>query len=403
MAKVKQLRIRQAVILAGGAGTRLQPFTLKNPKPLIPIEGKSFIEHLLVLLKDQGIREVLILTGYLGRKISDKLGDGNRLGLSIKYSHTPFKNFKGEEIKSGVRILNAHEVLQDHFLLLYCDNYLPFNLKKLEQIYLDKQADVLLNVFSNNDSSTKNNTLVVDGLIKAYDKLRSLKNLNGVEVGYMIVDKKVLRLLPETNVKFEDIIFPKLIKQGKLAGYLTDQKYYSIGDITRVRTTRKFLKNKKTIFLDRDGVINIKAPKSDYIKSWHEFKFIDGSIEAMKILTDKKYQIFIISNQAGVARGIMTQDDLNSITKKMLSVLKKQGIKISGVYYCTHGWDENCFCRKPKPGMLHKASREHFIDLSKSLFIGDEITDKLAGEAAGIKTIIVSKKRPLIKIVYSLS
>lgn len=402
MGKINALNIKQAVILAGGAGTRLQPFTLKNPKPLIPINGKPFIDYLITLLKDQGIKEIILLIGYKGEKIIKHLGDGSKLNISIKYSYTPFKNYQGEEIKSGARILNAHELLNNHFLLLYCDNYMNFNINKLKDLYSKKQADVLVSVFSNFDSSTKNNIQVNDGIVKKYDKTRFSKNLNGVDIGFMIVNKEVLRHLPEKNVKFEDIIFPYLIKQDKLAGFITNQKYYSIGDHNRVKVTAKFLKSKKFILLDRDGVINKKAPKADYVKNWSEFEFLPKAKEALKLLTDNKYEIFIISNQAGIARKIMTEDDLKNIHKRMISELRKIKVKISGIYYCPHGWDENCFCRKPKPGMLLQASREHLLDLSKAVFIGDDIRDKQAGDEAGCKTILVNKNNNLLSIVEKI-
>src|SRR3989344_4755196 len=164
-------KITQAVILAGGAGTRLQPFTLKNPKPMVRVNGKPFLEYLVDLLKENGIKEIVILTGFLGEKIVKHFGDGKAFGVKIKYSHTPFKDFFTEELKSGTRILNAHELLDDYFLLMYCDNYWPANLKKLQQSFVDAKADVLLTVYSNRDNSTKNNTLVDEnGIVKKYDK-----------------------------------------------------------------------------------------------------------------------------------------------------------------------------------------------------------------------------------------
>lgn len=396
-------KITQAVILAGGAGTRLQPFTFKNPKPMIPVNGKPFLEHLIELIKQNGIQEVIILTGYLGRKIEKYFQGGSKFGLKIKYSYTPFQDFFGRELKSGIRLLNAHELLKEHFLLLYCDNYLPFSLKKLEQAYLQKKPNILLTVFSNIDRSTKNNCAVSsDSLIEKYDTSRKDPSLNGVDVGFMIVDKQVLNLLPAENSKFEEVVFPKLISERKLVGFLTDQKYYSIGDLARVKTTAKFLKPKKIILLDRDGVINKKAPKADYIKNWNEFVFLPETLEAIKMLTDNGYKIFIISNQAGLARKKVSIRDLEIIHKKMLRQIKKTGGKISGIYYCPHHWDEGCICRKPKPGMLFQASREHLFDLTKAIFIGDDIRDKQAGDLAGCKTILVTRGKKLLSIVKSL-
>lgn len=403
MEKVILPKITQAVILAGGSGTRLKPFTLKNPKPMVPVLGKPFLAHLIELLKKNGIREVIILTGYLSDKIVEYFGDGQKVGIKIKYSHTPLKDYSGEELKSGTRILNAHELLDKYFLLLYCDNYFPFDLKKTREIFIKTGAKVLTTAFSNTDKSTKNNILISDeGFVEKYDKTRTEKNLNGVDIGFMLVEKNVLSLLPKTNSKFEDEIFPKLIREQKLAGFLTDQKYYSIGDIERVKITEKFLKPKKVVFLDRDGVVNKKAPKADYVKTWGEFVFLPGVLKAIQLLTKNGFRIFIISNQAGIARKKMTTKDLNLIHKNMLFQIKKSGGKISGIYYCPHGWDEDCDCRKPKPGMLLQASREHFIDLTKAIFIGDDIRDKQAGDKASCKTILVSKSNPLLKIVEKI-
>ncbi|HOL22178.1 MAG TPA: D-glycero-beta-D-manno-heptose 1,7-bisphosphate 7-phosphatase [bacterium] len=145
----------------------------------------------------------------------------------------------------------------------------------------------------------------------------------------------------------------------------------------------------KTVFLDRDGVISIFTP-NDYIKKWEEFKFIDGAIEGLKKLYDNGYRLVIISNQAGVNKGLFTIDDLNDITERMKDILRKAGVKLAGVYYCTHTAEENCNCRKPKPGLFYKAVEEmRDIKLQDAFFIGDSEIDVQAGKSAGVKTIVV--------------
>lgn len=401
MARIK--KITQAVILAGGAGTRLKPFTLNNPKPMIPINGKPFLEHLINLLKENGIKEVVILTGYLGGKISNYFGDGSKLGVNIKYSHTPFIDENGQENKSGIRIKNAESLLNNFFLLLYCDNYWPLQLDKLIGYFNKKKGDVLVTAYSNKDNSTNSNMLIEEnGYVSKYDSSRQEKKLNGVEIGFFIVNKKVLKLLPKSNSKFEDVVIPKLIIKKRLIGYLTDQKYYSIGDLKRVKITEKFLLPKKVAFLDRDGVINKKPPRAEYVKNWSEFTFLPDSIKAIKLLNEKGYLVFVVSNQAGIARGMMTEKDLQHIHKKMISALKNEDAKIEAIYYCPHGWEEACDCRKPKLGMLFQISRDYLINLSKAIFIGDDIRDKQTGDAAGCQTILVNKRKSLLQIVNSL-
>lgn len=398
------MEVTQAVILAGGRGRRLLPFTSKNPKPMIPVNNKPFLWFLIKMLKENGIEEIIILTGYLGESIEKYFGNGSNLGIKIKYSYTPFLVKDGDENMSGSRLKNAQGLLDSYFLLLYCDNYWPLQLFKLVEYYKSHPSDVLVTVYSNKDNSTKNNILVDNsGYVLEYDKKRTGKSLNGVEIGYFIVNKKVLMFLPKGNSKFEDVVLQILIQERKLAGFLTDQKYYSISDIKRVNITEKFLKPKKVIFLDRDGVINKKPPKADYVKKWEEFEFLPNAIEAIKLLNKNDYKIYLITNQPGIGRGLMTKKNLNLIHRNMRAILKKHGAKINGIYYCPHDWDDNCICRKPKPGLLIKASQDHLFDLTKVIFIGDDKRDKEAGETAGCKTILVNAKKNLLQIARQIS
>ncbi len=389
--------VKQAVILAGGIGTRLRPLTDNLPKPMIPINRKPFLEHLIELLKENGIKEVILLLGYLPDKIRKYFGNGSNFGIKIKYSIGDIS------FETGKRIKNAEKLLDNNFLLMYCDNYWLLNLKELVKYHNNHNVLVTVTIYINKDNFTKSNMKVDDqGYVILYDKSRKEKNLSGVDIGFFIINKKVLELMPDINISFEKEILPKLIKEKQIAGYLTDHKYYSIGNLERLSITEKYLQLKKNIFLDRDGVINKKPPKTDYVKSWDEFEFLPGSVEAITLLTKKGYDTYIISNQAGIARGIMTENDLKEIHEKMKKELENRGAKVSGIYYCPHGWDEGCECRKPKPGMFFQAAREHHIDLTKAVFIGDDERDVEAGEAARVKTILVTPNKNFLEIVKDL-
>ena len=119
----------------------------------------------------------------------------------------------------------------------------------------------------------------------------------------------------------------------------------------------------------------------------------------MALLAQNGYKIFIISNQAGIARGYMTDHDLKEIHGNMRKELEKHNVRIEKIYYCPHGWDDECECRKPRPGMLFQAAREYDFDISKSLFVGDDIRDLQAGNAAGCRTLLVDSKLSLLKVV----
>lgn len=389
--------IRQAVILAGGQGMRMRPLTLTTPKPMILIHGKPFLEYIIELLKKNGIKEIVILTGYLHEKIESYFKDGHKFGLKIKYSFSP------AEDETGTRIRKAKDLIADTFLLLYADNYWPLQLDILTSFYNKIGVKNLVTVYSNFDNATKSNILVGnDGLVKIYDKTRTEKNLNGVDIGFFILDKKVLNLFPQENFSFEKIILPKLIAEKQLAGFLTYHKYYGLSNPERIPVIKEFFRSKKIVLLDRDGVVNEKPPKAEYVKNWKEFKFLPGAIDALKLLTEKHYEIIIISNQAGIGRKEMTEDDLKKIHEKFLEICKKEGVNIKGIYYCPHNWDEGCFCRKPKPGMLFKAAADHHFDLTKTIFIGDDERDEQAGKSVNCQTILLRQGRNLLAITRGL-
>lgn len=392
------LNIRQAVILAGGLGTRLRPFTYENPKPMIPIDNRPFLEHLILTLKENDIADIVLLLGYLPEKITDYFGDGSKFGVKIQYSISEVED------ETGTRIRKAGRLIDDIFLSMYCDNYWPLNLKKLTEFFQEKNTLASVTVYTNKDAMIKNNILVDNrGYVVKYDKTRQAADLNGVEIGYYLMSKEILNFLPHYNFSFEKEIIPLLIAKNQLAGYQTDQRYYSISTPEKVELTKKFLSPKKIIFIDRDGVINKKAAKADYIKTWAEFQFLPGALEALPLLIKNGYEIIIITNQAGIARRMMTEKDLRTIHENMIKEFNKHNIKIKAIYSCNHGWDDGCDCRKPKPGMFFQAARDYAIDLTKTLFIGDDERDGQAGEAAGIKTILVTPENNLLQIAKYLT
>ena len=144
---------------------------------------------------------------------------------------------------------------------------------------------------------------------------------------------------------------------------------------------------RKVVFIDRDGVINVDLWK--YVEKWKEFRFEKGALEALKTLTDKSFNIFIISNQAGVGDGIFSEAAMWQVHEKMIAALAKRDIKIRGTRYCPHGKKEKCDCRKPKTQLLEKAVANIAFDRKKTYFVGDKLSDLETGKNFGIKTILV--------------
>ncbi len=144
---------------------------------------------------------------------------------------------------------------------------------------------------------------------------------------------------------------------------------------------------RRAVFLDRDGVINA-SPEGRYVTSWKKFRFLPGTLPALKKLKQAGLAAVIVSNQAGVAKGIMTQKALDEITRKMRRRIRAAGGAVRAVYYCTHRPEAGCACRKPKPGMLRRAKRAHGLDLARSFVVGDHEKDIQMGRSAGCRTLL---------------
>lgn len=146
---------------------------------------------------------------------------------------------------------------------------------------------------------------------------------------------------------------------------------------------------KNAIFLDRDGVINRKAPEGSYIVRWEDFHFLPGIVEAVAEINSADFQVIVITNQRCVAKGLISRTDLDILHQRMSDFLAKRGARIDAIYCCPHEVDVHCRCRKPAPGMLLDAANDHHLELAGSWIIGDSEIDIQAGRSAGCKTALL--------------
>jgi D-glycero-D-manno-heptose 1,7-bisphosphate phosphatase len=142
----------------------------------------------------------------------------------------------------------------------------------------------------------------------------------------------------------------------------------------------------RAVFLDRDGVINQRPPAGKYIIRWEDFHILPGVPEGIALLNHAKFSVIVVTNQRCIAKGLMTEADLQKIHERMTNVLARAGANIDATFYCPHEIEPRCDCRKPAPGMLLSAARLRGIDLRISWMIGDSDNDVQAGFNAGCKT-----------------
>jgi histidinol-phosphate phosphatase family protein len=390
-------RPTQAVILAGGRGTRMRPITDTLPKPMVPVLGRPFLEYQIEQLREQGFERVLLLLGYLPHVVRDHFGDGSRWGVRISYSVTEPDDL------TGSRIANARHLIDPCFLLLYCDNYWPMQMDRLWRRFREAGKPGLITVYSNKDGHSRDGVLIdEDRNVRVFDRHRTTPGLKGVEISYAIMTNLALEHLPEEDMLFEEAVYGPLAREGRLAAYVSDHRYYSVGSIQRLPATEAFMRREPAIILDRDGVLNRKPPRARYVRSWEQWEWLPGALEALRLLRQARYRVIIVSNQAGIGRGVMTEADLQDIHSRMKGEVEQAGGRIDAIYHCPHDWDEGCECRKPKPGMLFQAQKDHHLDLSRIYFIGDDERDLVAAEAAECRSALVAPSRSLLDITRQI-
>jgi len=391
-------RPTQAVILAGGRGTRMRPLTDTRPKTMIEFHGKPFLEYLVELLRDQGFERILLLLGYLPDVIRRHFGDGRRLGVHITYSVTDPDDLTVK------RLQVAEPHLDPLFLLMYCDNYWPLQMDRLWEQYVAAPVQAMVTVYSNRDQYSRDSVSVDgNGYVRVFDRSRTSPGLSGVEISYALIQKPVIRnLRGKPDALFEEAAYTGLATAGGLRAHVTDHRYYSVGSLSRLPLTDTFFARRPTVLLDRDGVINRKPARAQYVRDRNEFEWLPGAKDALRHLASAGFQTIVVSNQAGVARGAMTEDALRQLHDWMRAEVAAAGGRVDAIYCCPHDWDAGCLCRKPKPGLLFQAQRDFSLDLTRTCFIGDDERDSEAAAAAGCAFVGVSSGVSLLDITRDM-
>jgi D-glycero-D-manno-heptose 1,7-bisphosphate phosphatase len=389
---------KQAVILAGGKGSRLEPLTKYCPKPLVDINGYPFIFYIIQELEKYNFSEVLILIGYKFENFQDLHKYFQNFKIKISFHYSP-PNFN-----TGSRLKAASNYLEDTFFLLYGDNFCPLDFNEIWKSYVINKKDCQLVAYRNSDNySSSNIKLNKKNLVVDYDEKR-IKNYNFINIGFFILNKKHIKLIKsKNNSKFETDILNKLVKQKKVSAYITNHRYYSLTDLTKYFKTLNFFSNKKKfLFLDRDGVINVRPKKGKYVENLKEFKFKTNSRMAFKYLSKKKINVIIITNQAGISLGKVSMSSFNLINKYIKKQFDIFGLNLKTIIFCPHHWNDKCYCRKPEPGMFYIAQKLFDINLTTTPFIGDQKSDEEASKKAGIPYYNLKKNESLYKLVKKI-
>ena len=360
----------QAIILCGGKGIRLKTLTKNNPKPMILINKKPFLYYIINQLYQLGIRKFILCIGYKSHKIKKYFKDGSHLfdDIRIEYSYGPVTWETGRRIYIAKKKITSRDVL-----ICYSDNFII----NFSNSFINKTKK--FNLIFNFNKKKMGNFHLKKKLIKYYSLVR-LRAFPYVELGYIFIKTKFLKVLDNKNVSFNEY-FSKLISITR-SSYVVNNFYLSISDSERLKNTRSYMGKKKIILLDRDGIINYRKPKGEYITKTTELKYIKKNLILLKKLSNDNFRFIVITNQAGVGRGLIKLNNLYRINSKIVTDLKKIGVIIIKLYFCPHHWIDKCKCRKPKPYMINQACKDYNLNKDKLLFIGDDYRDYLTAKSA---------------------
>jgi mannose-1-phosphate guanylyltransferase len=230
----------QVVILAGGLGTRLGPLTREVPKPMVPVAGRPYLEHQLCFLRRQQLRDVVLLIGYLGSQIEDYFGNGYDLGLSIRYSR------ENKPLGTGGALSQATPLLEETFLVLYGDSYLPINYREVTNKLASSETEAVLVVYNNlhGDTSVRNNILLdEESYVVRYEKdAAGTSGLTHVDAGVVAIRRSALSLCKgRKEFSLEDELYTELIARRRLLAYETRQRFYDIGTPERLKVIESYL------------------------------------------------------------------------------------------------------------------------------------------------------------------
>ena len=400
----------QAVIMAGGKGTRLLSLTKDEiPKPMTPVCGKPILQWQIERLKENGITDIVLIIGHLGHKIQEFFGDGSEMGLRIRYIE--------ETIPLGTA--GAFYYLRpllsgNSFFLVFGDVLFDVDLERMVRFHEAKKSKATLFVHPN--THPFDSDLVVTGeddRILKFDAKNNIRDYwydNCVNAGLYLFDTSICNLVVEpVKTDLEKQLLTGMIQRGDdVYAYRSPEYIKDVGTVERIQIAEKELASgyvtarnlqhvQKAIFLDRDGTIN---KKNGLVYEENQFELEDCAVEAIREINNSGYLAIVITNQPVVARGLCEIEDVERIHNKMKTLLGREGVFLDEVCFCPHhpdkGYPEEnpqykipCHCRKPDIGMIQECAMRFHIDLAQSWMIGDTTVDIRTGKNAGTHTALV--------------
>ncbi|MEO7394544.1 MAG: HAD-IIIA family hydrolase [Chitinophagaceae bacterium] len=396
--------IKEAIVLAGGLGTRLRNTVPDLPKCMAPVAGRPFLFYVINYLRSQGIYNFIFSLGYKHEIIEE-------------YLHSHFSTvtyqcvIESEPLGTGGAIqLAISKSSEKNIVVANGDTLFKADINEAAIFHYSNNADctILLKPMTSFDRYGVVE-LTEEDSVKIFKEKQFYKNGNINGGLYILNANKFLVEKFTTKFSFEKDYLERLYNERRFYGLIQDEYFIDIGipqdynranaELGNLPLDLKNIDSTWTIFLDRDGVIN-EDKVGSYIFNADEFVFMKGAPELFKKLAEKFGHIIVVTNQRGVGRGLMSQDDLTTIHKKMTMAVSDVGSKIDNIYFASSE-NNNDPLRKPNPGMAFMAIRDFpSINFSKSIMVGNKHSDMLFGKNAGMYTVFLATTNPEVQFPH---
>lgn len=380
----------QAVILVGGLGTRLGALTRDVPKPLLDVGGRPFLDYMIENCIRFGFRDILLLAGYRGEQVAayvEKARARLPAGVTLDVLIEPAPRGTAGALRF------AADRLAPRFLLLNGDSFLDANWLDL-MLALTPPEPVVVMTLRRVEDTARYGVVMLDGEQVTGFAERGDGRPGLINGGVCLFDRRILAALPEQG-SLEREVLPGLCARGLVRGRVHEGFFLDIGvpeALARAQTELPRVRRRPAVFFDRDGTVNADA---GYTHRPDDLVFLPGAVAAIKRVNDMGRFAFLVTNQAGVARGHFTEADVHAFHAHMQRHLRAAGAHFDDIRYCPDHpegtvapYDRGSDWRKPAPGMLLDLMRVWPVVREASLMVGDKDTDVQSAAAAGVPGIL---------------
>ena len=398
----------QAVILAGGKGTRLASRLQGRPKPLVEVGGVALLERQLTQLSSHGVTSAMVLVNHQAEQIEAFLAHRN-FGCRTTLIDD------GEPRGTSGAVLACLDALDERFLVVYGDTLFDLDLGAMLAAHERAGAAATL-LLHPNDHPADSDLVEADdtGRIVAFHGYPHpagafLPNL--VNAAFYVVERSLLERYRDAAAPsdFANDLFPAAVRDGhRLQGYRSFEYIKDLGTPSRLDKVERHLasgvvararrsEKQRAVFIDRDGTLNALR---DYVRTPDDLDLLPGVVPGLRRLNEAERRAVVITNQPVLARGECTEGGMRLIHAKLDTELGRHGVYLDGLYMCPHHPDGgfagevaalkiDCACRKPKAGLIERAIAEMNVDRAGSFMVGDSTTDIEAARRAGVASILV--------------